>query len=87
MGSHPDNASPYGALDMAGNVVEWTRDWYDAAYYASAPAANPTGPEAGREYAGRGGGFKSEPIWHRVSSRDSYPPRYTRVTMGFRCAK
>jgi formylglycine-generating enzyme required for sulfatase activity len=34
VGSRPAGASPYGALDMAGNAAEWVSDWYDAAYYA-----------------------------------------------------
>lgn len=45
--SFPDDASPYGALDLAGNAWEWTKDWYDPRYYQqfrSAPANNPTGP-------------------------------------------
>jgi eukaryotic-like serine/threonine-protein kinase len=29
VGSYPAGASPYGALDMAGNVTEWTSDFFD----------------------------------------------------------
>jgi len=29
VGSYPDGASPYGVLDMAGNVWEWVDSWYD----------------------------------------------------------
>ena len=45
VGSYPAGASPYGCMDMAGNVWEWTADWYGEHYYADANAAtNPTGP-------------------------------------------
>jgi len=47
VGSCPSGASPYGALDMAGNVYEWVNDWYQADYYSGSPAENPQGPESG----------------------------------------
>ena len=44
---YAEGASPYGVLDMAGNVLEWVSDFYGENYYNSAPAENPTGPESG----------------------------------------
>jgi len=70
VGSLTAGASPYGVLDMAGNMVELVADWYDAGYYAESPAADPRGPAKGTRYGGRGGGFKSGADFLRASKRD-----------------
>ena len=86
VGSRPMGASLYGALDMAGNVVELVADFYDENYYAMSPPADPTGPAKAPAYVGRGGGWKSLPYWHRASTRDDYEPEYFKASTGFRCA-
>ena len=49
--AHPAGATPDGVFDLAGNAAEWCLDFYDDAYYETAPAEgqmkNPTGPEKG----------------------------------------
>jgi len=87
VGQHPDGASPYGAVDMSGNVVEMVADWYDMAYYQTAPNIDPKGPASGTRYGGRGGGYKSEALWQRTSSRDWYDIGDAGASLGFRCAR
>jgi formylglycine-generating enzyme required for sulfatase activity len=86
VGSHPKGASPYGVMDMAGNVVEMVADHYGATYYSMSPAKNPPGPTTGSHYVGRGGGFRSEAVWQRVSARDTYDSGDASASLGFRCA-
>jgi len=87
VGSHPSGASPFGALDMAGNMVEMVSDWYDATYYARSPANNPAGPTTGNRFGGRGGGYKSQEVWQRTSARDWYDLSDQGKSLGFRCAR
>jgi formylglycine-generating enzyme required for sulfatase activity len=81
-------ASPYGALNMAGNVWEWTATLYDADYYQTMPAENPPGPASGDTYIARGGSWQNPWEFVRPASRNretQFPENLYHV--GFRCAQ
>jgi formylglycine-generating enzyme required for sulfatase activity len=83
VGSSPAGASPYGVLDMAGNVTEWTADWYDATYYSYASDKNPTGPDTGTKRAVRGG-VLSDRGATRSADRNAYTNGLGDFFLGFR---
>lgn len=86
VGSFPAGASPYGVLDMAGNVLQWCADWYDAQYYLHSPLRNPTGPASGKTRVLRGGNFCcTNPLDFRTTARTSNDPKYSDWGRGFRC--
>ena len=85
-GSNPSGASPYGAQDMAGNVLEWVRDWWDADYYEISPLDNPTGPVTGSDKIVRGGDWMAPWDWLRTAWRTNYSPVGQNLVTGFRCA-
>jgi formylglycine-generating enzyme required for sulfatase activity len=85
VGRRPEGASPYGALDMAGNVWEWTSDWYDPGYYPSSPKVDPTGPAKGTMRVMRGGCFESGADTLRSTCRKPELPSTWAYNVGFRC--
>ena len=88
VGSYLSGASPYGVLDMAGNVWEWVYDWFSEDYYASCETgcSNPRGPATGDYRVFRGGGWNAIASNQRTAIREySTPDDYFR-TIGFRCS-
>lgn len=84
---YPAGASPYGALNMVGNVWEWVVDYYSPDYYASSPFMNPHGPQTGKFAIRRGGGATSLAVDLRLTTRASGKgEHYYDGQMGFRCA-
>jgi formylglycine-generating enzyme required for sulfatase activity len=85
-GALPAGASPYGVLDMAGNVDEWVNDWFYGLYYGESPESNPPGPESGYYKVLRGGSYAVNNDLLRVASRGrSLLPGRQVDDAGFRC--
>jgi len=72
VGRYPAGASPYGLLDMAGNVWEWCEDWYD---------------DEKRFHVFRGGSWNSDLYFVRSAYRNGYVPDLRDGNFGFRCAR
>jgi len=86
VGSYEGGKSPYGAYDMAGNVIEWVADWYDEDYYFSSPSNDPQGPEDGIYRVLRGGSWYNNSSYVRTFVRTSLSPTVAYNYVGFRCA-
>ena len=79
VGSYPQGASPFGALDMAGNVWEWTANWFEA-YPGGDPAGSQNYGQTNRVL--RGGSFIDAA--DATTRYGNYPELQTH-DIGFRC--
>ncbi len=85
VGSYPDGASWCGALDLAGNVWEWTADLFGD--YPSIRQVNPTGASAEERRVVRGGAWDDVSCFARGAYRHWDLPFYQIDSYGFRCAR
>jgi formylglycine-generating enzyme required for sulfatase activity len=90
VGLYPQNASPYGVLDMVGNVRQFVNDYYMALYYDQSPYYNPTGPATdvnGKGHFARGASWSDQDrlattwVRHDEASAEEWD------LIGFRCAR
>jgi serine/threonine-protein kinase len=85
VGSYRRGASWCGALDLAGNILEWVADWYEAEYYSHSPSRNPLGPDSGAFRVLRGGAWGVDRSWVRGAARSWSDPAERQMDAGFRC--
>jgi len=84
---YPLGASPYGILNMGGNVREWVADWFDYKYYLNSPYKNPKGADTGTERSLRGGAYDADATDITTFRRYKHEPDSAGLSRGFRCAE
>jgi formylglycine-generating enzyme required for sulfatase activity len=87
VGSYPQDMSPYGVMDMAGNVSEWCRDGYNASFYRYSPLKNPLYIARSRRNAARsirGGAYNYSTVYLRSALRTRLPANMSFRGIGFR---
>ncbi len=80
VGTHPRGRSPFGLDDMAGNLEEWTADYF----VVPLPAVP---PQAGSSFVLRGGSWLLGPSYAKTTARSSGSIMEAGPGVGFRCAK
>ena len=81
--ARPKDESEFGVVGLAGNVSEWTADWYRAYPMNDSPES-----QYGETYkVVRGGSFRSKSIFARTAFRGFRKPDLPADDIGLRCAR
>lgn len=83
--TYQNGISPYGALNMVGNVREWVGDWFNPTYYQRSPNFEPTGAKQGSYKVLRGGSYLDPSDRLFVFYRFFHEPKSPGINRGFRC--
>ncbi|MEL7592042.1 MAG: SUMF1/EgtB/PvdO family nonheme iron enzyme [Anaerolineaceae bacterium] len=86
VGSLPEGASPYGVMDMAGNVWEWVQDWYVLDENGLRISVDPFAPDLGFHKVVKGGSWDYAWSRLRISYNSDHEPDVHKISFGFRCA-
>ncbi len=87
VGSFPFAKSPFGALDMAGNVWEWVYDGFDPGMYAKGDVEDPAADPVGATGILRGGSWDFATSRLVSTTRQKFQRRVGHVSTGFRCVQ
>ncbi len=89
VGTYPEGASPYGILDLAGNVWEWCQDHDEPSFYENGPSHNPRNERKGEKalVVMRGGSYMYGPRSLRTYARTSFEAEMRFAGGGFRCVR
>jgi sulfatase modifying factor 1 len=88
VGSFPRDQSEFGVFDGAGNVMEWTDDWYIENLYSQSQSHVQGSDRPASTYKTmRGSGYTSQGIDLRITNRSFMVPDFRDETIGFRCAR
>lgn len=80
--AYPAGATPDGVFDLAGNVLEWCRDWFGP--YQAGPQQDPVGPDDGETRVLRGCTYDDPPWSLRAAARSRSTPDSRYDYVGFR---
>ena len=88
VGNYPAGMSPYGAMDMSGNVMEWVSDYYDEKRndYRFAADVNPEGPDGGKGRRVRSTSWDHADDQSHAARRSWGKEEHRFDYLGFRCA-
>ncbi len=84
---YPRGASPYGVLQLEGNIRQWTQDWFDPNYYSVSPYMDPQGPASGLHKVLRGASYSDNERQVLAFIRFDHTPTSRGANRGFRCVQ